>query len=99
MEVSMSQPAARQLDPTVSGDTIVGGSVPTVLIAGQPASVAGDFVAGPACVGNISMGSRTVIVGGRPLARTGDPAVGANPASGAPVTTTVGVGQGTVIAG
>lgn len=93
------QPAARQLDTTVSGDTIVGGSVPTVLIGGVPASVAGDVVSGAACVGNVVMGSRTVIVGGRPLVRAGDTAAGTNPASGSPVTTAVAPGQSTVLAG
>jgi uncharacterized Zn-binding protein involved in type VI secretion len=93
------QPAARQLDPTVSGDTIVGGSVPTVLISGVPASVVGDVVSGATCLGNVVMGSRSVIVGGRPLVRAGDSAVGTNPASGAPVTTAVARGQTTVLAG
>ncbi len=54
------------------GGPIVGPSVPTVLIGGQPAAVIGDLCV---CVGppdSIVKGSGTVFIGGRPAARMGD---------------------------
>ena len=54
------------------GGPIVGPSVPTVLIGGQPAAVVGDMCV---CVGppdTIVRGSGTVFIGGRPAARIGD---------------------------
>jgi uncharacterized Zn-binding protein involved in type VI secretion len=54
------------------GGPIVGPSVPTVLIGGQPAAVVGDMCV---CVGppdTIVKGSGTVFIGGRPAARIGD---------------------------
>jgi uncharacterized Zn-binding protein involved in type VI secretion len=85
----MGFPAARVGDVTVSGDAITGPGVPTVLIQGQPAAVAGDSVSGNACTGAIVMGSPTVLIGNRPAARTNDPVSGANPYSGVPVATTI----------
>jgi uncharacterized Zn-binding protein involved in type VI secretion len=54
------------------GGPILGGSVPTVLIGGQPAAVEGDMCVctGPPDV--IVKGSATVLIGGRPAARMGD---------------------------
>ncbi len=54
------------------GGPVVGPSVPTVLIGGQPAAVVGDMCV---CVGppdTIVKGSGTVFIGGRPAARMGD---------------------------
>ena len=54
------------------GGPIVGPSVPTVLVGGQPAAVVGDMCV---CVGppdTIVRGSGTVFIGGRPAARIGD---------------------------
>ena len=54
------------------GGPIVGPSVSTVLIGGQPAAVVGDMCT---CVGppdTIVRGSGTVLIGGRPAARIGD---------------------------
>lgn len=82
-------PAARVGDTTASGDAIVGPGVPTVLIENMPASVIGDQVSGAACVGAITMGSTTVLIGGRPAARMTSLVAGANPATGVPVSTTV----------
>lgn len=82
-------PAARLGDLTASGDAIVGPGVPTVLIENIPASVMGDQVAGAACVGAITLGSTTVLIGGRPAARVTSMVVGNNPASGVPVTTSI----------
>ncbi len=82
-------PAARQGDMTATGDAITGPCVPTVLIEGQPASVVGDLVSGAACSGSIVQGSKTVIIGGRPAARVTSQVAGANPSSGAPVSTVI----------
>lgn len=82
-------PAARVTDLTATGDPITGPGVATVLIGGLPASVLGDLVSGPACTGAITKGSATVMIMGRPAVRVGDQATGANPASGAPVSTAV----------
>ena len=95
----MPFPAARMGDVTVTGDTITGPGVPTVLIAGQPAAVVGDLVSGAACVGAITMGSTTVLIGGRPAAHTTSQVSGANPVTGVPVSTVVGPGAPTVLIG
>lgn len=78
----MSQSAARIGDmhvcPMITGvvphvgGPITGPGVPTVLIGGQPASVAGDLCVctGPPDI--IAVGSATVLIGGKPAARMGD---------------------------
>lgn len=85
----MAFPAARLGDMTATGDSIVGPGVPTVMIENVPAAVLGDQVSGAACVGAITMGSTTVLIGGRPAARVTSVVTGVNPASGVPVTTSV----------
>lgn len=85
----MTFPAARVGDLTVSGDAITGPGMPTVLIMGQPAACVGDSVSGNACTGAITLGSLTVLIGGRPAARTTSQVTGVNPYSGVPVTTAV----------
>ena len=88
----MPFPAARLTDQTATGDTITGPGAPTVLIEGMPASVMGDLVSGPACVGSIVMGSPTVLIMGRPAARVTSSVAGANPITGVPVSTVVAKG-------
>jgi uncharacterized Zn-binding protein involved in type VI secretion len=88
----MPFPAARVGDMTASGDAITGPGVPTVLIESLPASVMGDMVNGAACQGSITMGSPTVLIGGRPAARVTSVVAGVNPVSGVPVSTTVAKG-------
>ena len=83
-------PAARVGDMTVTGDPITGPGVPTVLIGYMPASVVGDLVSGAVCIGAISMGSMTVMIGGRPAARLTAQVTGANAVTGVPLTTAVG---------
>ena len=95
----MGFPAARVGDITVTGDTITGPGVPTVLILGMPASVMGDLVAGNVCTGAITLGSPTVLIGGRPAARVTSQVTGAHPYTGVPVTTAVGMGAPTVMIG
>ncbi len=82
-------PAARVGDMTATGDTVIGPGVPTVLIENMPASVLGDQVAGAACTGAITLGSATVLIGGRPAARVTSQVTGVNPVTGVPVTTAV----------
>jgi uncharacterized Zn-binding protein involved in type VI secretion len=83
----MGQPAARLTDmhtcpmqkpafpspiPHVGG-TVTGPGVPNVLIGKIPAAVLGDMAV---CVGppdSIIKGSATVMIGGKPAARMGDP--------------------------
>ena len=97
----MSFPAARVGDQTATGDTITGPGAPTVLIAGQPASVVGDSVSGAACVGAITMGSATVLIMNRPAARVTSTVVGTAQAGPVrvPVSTTVAKGAPTVLIG
>ena len=85
----MPFPAARLTDMTATGDVITGPGVPNVLIEGLPAAVMGDMVTGAACVGSITMGSPTVLISGRPAARVTSTVMGANPATGVPVSTTI----------
>jgi len=85
----MPFPAARLTDLTATGDTITGPGVATVLIENMPASVMGDMVAGAACQGSITMGSPTVLIGGRPAARVTSVVAGVNPVTGVPVSTTI----------
>ncbi len=96
----MGFPAARLTDTTVTGDVITGPGVPTVLICGLPAAVMGDMVSGTVCVGTITLGSPTVLIGGRMAARVTSVVNGNNPISGVPVATTVlGPGAVTVLIG
>ncbi|SHO62239.1 PAAR domain-containing protein [Algoriphagus zhangzhouensis] len=71
--------AARVLDTTNHGGTVMGPGEPTVLIGGMPAAVLGDNhvcslppnthqpTASP-----FAMGSATVLIGGKPALRAGD---------------------------
>ena len=67
--------AARILDVTNQGGTILGPGIPTVLIGGVPASVMGDMCTPPpgtsAPPSPINTGSTTVLIGGKPAARAG----------------------------
>ena len=92
-------PAARLGDVTATGDAITGPGVPMVLIANMPAAVVGDLVSGAACTGAITMGSMTVLIGGRPAARVTSIVTGVNPATGVPVSTTIAMGAPTVLIG
>jgi len=84
--------AARVGDITQHGGTITGPGAATVLLAGQPASVAGDLHVcvipppshGPT-VSAFPAGSSTVLIAGRPAVRTTDACIcGAMAAVGAP---------------
>jgi len=84
--------AARVGDLSNHGGTITGPGVPTVLMGGMPAAVAGDM---HACVlppnshqptvSPFPMGSTTVMIAGRPALRVGDTCLcGASAAVGSP---------------
>jgi uncharacterized Zn-binding protein involved in type VI secretion len=95
----MSQPAARQGDPTAHGGVITVG-FPQVLIGGQPAARVGDMHTCPMSDGPkphvggpISMGSATVMIGGMPAARQGDMATCTGPPD------TIAMGCPTVLIG
>jgi uncharacterized Zn-binding protein involved in type VI secretion len=71
--------AARVGDPTGHPGVVTGPGVATVLIAGQPAAVAGDMhacsmppTAGPHPPSPFPKGSMMVLIGGRPALRQGD---------------------------
>lgn len=84
--------AARILDVTNHGGTIVGPGCPTVMIGGMPASVMGDnhVCVIPPNTGHITSspfpaGSGTVMIGGKPAIRTTDSCIcGAMSAAGCP---------------
>jgi uncharacterized Zn-binding protein involved in type VI secretion len=81
--------AARVGDPSTHGGLESGPGAATVLIAGQPAGVAGDLhvcpVPQPHPPSPFAMGSATVLITGRPALRQGDVAgCGAQIAAGAP---------------
>lgn len=92
----MSTPAARIGDSTATGDTIAGPGISTVLIGGIPASIMGDQIVGGFCIGSIVDGSATVLIGGAPAARVTSNCLGSHP-SGGPSSTTIAVGEPTVL--
>ena len=85
-------PAARVSDITSHAGTIDRPGVTTVIICKKPAAVSGTNhlcglppPAGPHSPTPIGQGSRTVLIGGKPAARIGDPiGCGAQIISGAP---------------
>lgn len=85
-------PAARVGDPTGHPGVVAGPGVATVLVVGMPAAVLGDQhacslppPAGPHPPSPFVRGSATVLVGQRPMLRTGDTAgCGAPVVLGAP---------------
>lgn len=71
--------AARVLDTTNHGGTVMGPGEPTVLIGGMPAAVLGDNHvcslppnAHQPTSSPFAMGSATVLIGGKPALRAGD---------------------------
>lgn len=84
--------AARFGDISTHGGSILGPSVPLVLIEGKPAAVASDMHTCPLppnvhqpTVSPFLMGSTTVLIGGKPALRAGDMCIcGATTAIGSP---------------
>jgi len=73
--------AARLSDKTSHDGIIAGPSNPTVLIEGIPAATAGDLhlceqadTSSHTKESNFNIGSNSVLIGGRPALRVGDPA-------------------------
>lgn len=64
-------PLVSGLVPHVGGP-LVGPGVPTVLIGGLPAAVAGDMAVCAGGPDSLAMGSATVLIGGKPAVRMGD---------------------------
>ncbi|MEN0128291.1 MAG: PAAR domain-containing protein [Brevundimonas sp.] len=81
--------------PHVGGAIIPSTCVPTVLIGGMPAAVAGT-PGGIVCVSpapnGIAMGSLTVLIGGKPAARLGDQSMHGTPIAPGPGCPTVIIG-------
>lgn len=93
-------PVPTPLPHAFSGQ-VSGGTIASVTIGGQAAAVEGStatnspahvptppgvaFVTPPTNRGSIAVGSRTVLIGGRPAARIGDPVTTCNDPADAPV--------------
>ena len=85
-------PTATLTNTTASGDVIASPGAPTRILNGLPIACLGDAVTGAACVGVISETTAiNRICLGRPTANLTSTVAGANPATGAPVTTVVSV--------
>lgn len=82
-------PAARLSDMTPTADLILPPCTPQVLIGYLPAACVGDLVAGPVITGAITVGSPTVMIGGRPAARMTSMVTGVNTITGVPLTSTI----------
>jgi len=75
---------------TATGDTITGPGYPRCIVMGLPVCCVGDAVAGPACTGVVTVPVHpTMLFGGRPVGAVTANVVGANPATGVPVTTPI----------
>ena len=82
-------PAARLSDMTPTADPILPPCNPMVLICNLPAACVGDLVTGPVITGAITMGSPTVMIGGRPAARMTSMVTGVHTVTGVPLTSTI----------
>ena len=88
----MPTPAATLLNTTATGDIVTGPGMPLNLVNGLPVACMGDLVAGPVCVGAITLSTAVKhIVKGRPIANVTAMVTGVNPITGIPVTTPVAV--------
>ena len=94
MKIINGMPVAVVTDQA-TGNIIAGPGDPTCLEMGMPAACMGDAVAGPTCIGAVTMTSAaTFIYNGRPRAVTTGLAAGSNPAAfGIPITLPV-IGTG-----
>ena len=82
--------------PHVGGPVTPVTAVLTVLLGGQPAAVANGAPGGIVCVSpapnGIASGSTTVLIGGFPAARVGDPSLHGGPITPGPGCLTVIIG-------
>ncbi|MBQ3883630.1 MAG: hypothetical protein II731_01985 [Succinivibrio sp.] len=83
-------PAATLVNVTATGDVVTGPGMPLNLVNALPEACLGDLVAGPVCVGAISVTTAVNhLVKGRPAACLSSVVSGVNPVVGAPVATAV----------
>ncbi|MCQ2966228.1 MAG: hypothetical protein MJ250_05775 [Alphaproteobacteria bacterium] len=88
----MPTPVATIANMTATGDVVVGPGGITSIVKGLPVACMGDAVAGPMCVGVITMTTAVnKICKGRPMANLGSVVTGVNPALGFPVATALAV--------
>lgn len=88
----MPTPAATLLNASATGDVVTGPGSPLNLVNGIPMACLGDLVAGPVCVGAISVTTAvTHLVKGRPAACLTSMVAGVNPVTGIPVATALAV--------
>ncbi len=85
-------PSATLINMTATGDVVTGPGMPTNLVNGLPAACMGDLVAGPVCVGAISMTTAVnLLTKGRPTANLTSMVTGVNPITGIPVASALAV--------
>ncbi|HBO58573.1 MAG TPA: hypothetical protein DD624_01500 [Alphaproteobacteria bacterium] len=87
----MPTPVATIANLTATGDVILGPGGITTMVKGLPVACVGDAVAGPMCVGAVTMTTAVnKLAKGRPIANMGAVVSGSCPAAmGAPIATPV----------
>lgn len=86
----MGTPIAVMTSKTATGDTVVGPGSPKVLCKKKPVVTLGASVTGSACVGTVTLKPNPkILIQKKPLLHLTSMAVGSNPATGAPVTTSI----------
>ncbi len=86
----MPTPLFTMTGQTATGDVVTGPGFSKIIIKGMPISCLSDMVSGPACTGTITSSTVTkIIAGGKPIANVGSVVTGTNPATGAPVSTSL----------
>ena len=87
----MPTPVATIANLTATGDVILGPGGITTMVKGLPVACVGDAVAGPVCVGAVTMTTAVnKLAKGRPIANMGAVVSGSCPAAmGAPIATPV----------
>lgn len=89
----MPTPVATIANMTATADVIIGPGGFTTMVKGLPVACMGDAVAGPMCVGVVSMTTAVnKLAKGRPIANMGAIVTGSSPAMlGAPIATAVAI--------
>lgn len=87
----MPTPVATIANLTATGDVIAGPGGITTMVKGLPVACMGDAVAGPMCIGVVTMTTAVnKLAKGRPIANMGAVVTGSCPAAmGAPIATPV----------
>ena len=83
----MPTPVATIANLTATGDVIIGPGGITTMVKGLPVACMGDAVAGPMCIGAVTMTTAiNKLAKGRPIANLGSVVTGISPpALGAPI--------------